>query len=98
MNMTLFERVRCMLSNVGLGKEFWAKAVTTASYLVNITPTTFIECKTLKKVWSGKPPDYSKLKVFGCPAYFHMNEGKLEPRAKKGIFVGYPINIKGYKL
>jgi hypothetical protein len=36
--------------------------------------------------------------VFGCPAYFYVNEGKLESRAKKGIFIGYFMNVKEYKL
>jgi hypothetical protein len=98
MNRTLLERVHCMLSDVSLGKEFWTEAVSTACYLLNRTPTTFIECKTTEEVWSGKPVNYSNLKVFGYPAYFHVNEGKLEPRAKKCIFVGYPMNVKGYKL
>ncbi|GKC65935.1 retrotransposon protein, putative, ty1-copia subclass, partial [Tanacetum coccineum] len=35
MNRTLLEKVWCMLSNVGLGKEFWAEAVTYACHLVN---------------------------------------------------------------
>ena len=30
MNKTLVEEVRCMLSNVGLGRQFWAEAVTYA--------------------------------------------------------------------
>jgi hypothetical protein len=70
--------------------------VSTTCYLVN--RSSFIECKTPEEVWSGKPIDYSNLKVFGCPAYFYVNEAKLEPRAKKYIFVGYPMNVKGYKL
>ena len=45
--------------------------------------------KTPVEVWSDQPGDYSILKVFGCPAYYHLSEGKLELRAKKGIFVGY---------
>ncbi|KAK3007026.1 hypothetical protein RJ639_016924 [Escallonia herrerae] len=28
-------------------------------------------------------------RIFGCPAYAHVNDGKLEPRAKKCIFLGY---------
>ncbi|KAK9190434.1 hypothetical protein WN943_019039 [Citrus x changshan-huyou] len=48
-----------------------------------------------KEVWSGKPPDLSNLKVFGCPAYAHINQGKLKPRAVKGYFIGYPEGIKG---
>ncbi|GKB23384.1 RNA-directed DNA polymerase, eukaryota [Tanacetum coccineum] len=38
---------------------------------------------------TGKPVDYSKLRVFRCPAYYHVSEGKLEPRGEKGIFMGY---------
>ena len=53
---------------------------------------------TPNEVWSGEPSNYSYLRVFGCPAYYHVNEGKLEPRAKKAIFVGYVDGVKGYKL
>jgi hypothetical protein len=50
------------------------------------------------KKYGRKLADYSNLRVFGCPAYSHMNEGKLEPRSKKCVFVGYSENVKGYKL
>jgi len=36
------------------------------------------------------------LKVFGCLTYYHINEGKLEPRAKKGFFMGYGDGVKGF--
>ncbi|KAG9442249.1 hypothetical protein H6P81_018103 [Aristolochia fimbriata] len=98
MNRTLLERARCMLSNAGLGKDFWAEATSMACYLVNRSPCTAIECKTPEEVWSGTPADYSDLKVFGCTAYMHVNEGKLEPRAKKCIFLGYATGVKGYRL
>ncbi|PAM64485.1 hypothetical protein CEJ63_19730, partial [Acinetobacter baumannii] len=42
MNRTLLEKVRCMLSNAGLGKEFWAEAVTYACHLINRLPSTAI--------------------------------------------------------
>ncbi|GAB2274148.1 hypothetical protein Dimus_039069 [Dionaea muscipula] len=38
------------------------------------------------------------LKTFGCLAYAHRNEGKLEPRAVKCIFLGYQEGTKGYRL
>lgn len=98
MNRTLLERARCMRSNAGLGEEFWAEAVNTACYLVNRSPSTAIELKTPEEVWSGSPADYSGLRVFGCPAYAHVNEGKLKPRAKKCIFLGYGQGVKGYRL
>jgi len=38
------------------------------------------------------------LRVFGCTAYAHVDNGKLEPRAIKCIFLGYKSGVKGYKL
>ena len=36
--------------------------------------------------------------MFGYVAYAHVNQGKLEPRAKRCMFVGYTAGVKGYKL
>jgi UDP:flavonoid glycosyltransferase YjiC (YdhE family) len=98
MNRTFLERVSCLLSNVKLFRDFWAKAVNTACYLVNRSPSTSIDCKTPYEVWSGTPADYSFFKTFGFPAYCHVNDGKLEPRSKKCIFLGYADGVKGYRL
>jgi hypothetical protein len=38
------------------------------------------------------------LRVFGCTAYAHVDNGKLEPRAVKCVFLGYKSGVKGYKL
>jgi hypothetical protein len=54
--------------------------------LVNRSPSTAIDCKTPYEVW------------FGCPAYCHVNDGKLEPRSKKYIFLGYAVGVKGHRL
>jgi len=35
MNMTLLERVGCMLLGAGLPKSFWGEAVTTAAYFLS---------------------------------------------------------------
>ena len=98
MNRTLIERVRCMLLNLSLSKGFWADAVTTATYLINRSPSTALGFKTPQEIWSRKPPDLSNLRIFGCPAYAHIKQSKLEPRAVKGYFLGYPEGIKGYKI
>ncbi|KAJ4721737.1 Retrovirus-related Pol polyprotein from transposon TNT 1-94 [Melia azedarach] len=98
MNQTLLERARCMLSNAELTRRFWAEAVSTACYLINRGPHTGINLKTPFEVWSGKPADYSNLRAFGCTVYYHVNEGKLESRAKKGVFVGYGDGVKGYRI
>jgi hypothetical protein len=49
-------------------------------------------------VWSGSPYDYSQLRVFGCTAYAHVDNGKFKPRAIKYVFLGYSSSVKAYKL
>ncbi|CAL9015461.1 unnamed protein product, partial [Prunus brigantina] len=53
MNRTLLEKVRCMLSNAGLGKAFWAEAITYASHLINRLPAAANEGKTPMEVCTG---------------------------------------------
>jgi len=97
-NRTIMERVRCMLNHARLPQSFWAEAVKTACYLINRCPSTAIDLKTPMQMWSDHKTDYTKLKVFGCTTYVHIKQGKLEPRALKCIFIGYPDGVKGYKL
>ena len=47
MNRTLLEKVRCMLSNAGLGKVFWAEEISYACYLINRLPSAAIEENTI---------------------------------------------------
>ena len=99
MNRTLLEKVRCMLSNASLGKQFWAEAVMYASHLINHLPSAALNGKTPLEVWSGKPiNDYDTLHMFGSTTYYHVNESKLDPRAKKALFMGVTLGVKGYRL
>ncbi|KAK8952542.1 hypothetical protein KSP39_PZI003451 [Platanthera zijinensis] len=99
MNRTLVEKVRCMLSNAGLGRIFWAETIDYVCHLVNCLPSAAIGKKTPKEMWLGYPSrDYMHMKVFGCPAYYHVKIDKLEPREKKAIFIGFRRGVKGYKL
>ena len=98
MNRTLMEKVRCMLSNAQLSKSFWKEVASTACYLINRSPSVAIEKKTPQEVWSSSPATYLDLKIFECPAYAHVDNGKLEPRSMKCIFLGYRFGVKGYKL
>ncbi|GJU72676.1 retrotransposon protein, putative, ty1-copia subclass [Tanacetum coccineum] len=62
------------------------------------SPSTAIEKKTPMEMWSGHPSDYGMLRIFGCVAYPHDKQGKLEPRAIKCVLLGYPEGVKGYRL
>ena len=100
LNRTLLERARCMLSNAGLWerKFLWAEAISTASFLVNRSPYSFLNIEVPEEKWTGKPVDYSRIRIFGCPAYSHISQDKLAPRAHKCIFLGYDSESKGYRL
>ncbi|GFZ02006.1 hypothetical protein Acr_15g0006150 [Actinidia rufa] len=75
-------------------KAFWTKAINYVAHLINRLSSTAIERKTPMEVWSGKcATDYDSLHIFGCPAYFHVKEDKLDPKAKKAIFVGFSTGI-----
>ncbi|KAG8502451.1 hypothetical protein CXB51_000402 [Gossypium anomalum] len=51
------------------------------------------------KVCSGKPAtDYDFLHVFGFTTYYHVNESKLDPKAKKALFMGITSGVKGFRL
>nr|GEX06935.1 copia LTR rider [Tanacetum cinerariifolium] len=64
----------------------------------NRSPSTAIEKKTPIEMWSGHPSDYGMLRTFGCVAYSHVQQGKLEPRAVKCVLLGYPEGVKRYRL
>ena len=60
-----------------------------------------LENKTPEEVFSGKKPEVSHLKIFGCPMYIHIpkeKRTKLYPLGKKGIFVVYFERSKDYRI
>ena len=98
MNRTIILKARCILSNVRMSKHFWAEAANTACYLIKRSSSIPLNKKTPIEVWSSTPANYSHLRVFGCTANAHVNNGKLEPRPIKCLFLGYGSGGKGYKL
>ena len=85
-----------MLSNTRLSKNFWAEILAYACNLINRLPSSAIGDKTPLKVWSEKAAQYyNLLKVFRCLVYYHVKEDKLDPRAKKGVFIGFKKRVKG---
>lgn len=72
-NRTLQESARCMLISSKLGPEMWAEATACATYLLNrVLSSTSIEQIKPYEVWTGRKPDVSNLRVFGCDAYMRV--------------------------
>ena len=98
MNRTIIEKVRCLLNESGLDESFWAEAASTAVYIINRSPASAIDHNVPEELWLKRKPGYQHLRRFGCIAYVHHDQGKLKPRALKGVFLGYPTGTKGYKI
>ena len=98
MNMTLLNKVRSVLVDAGLTKQFWGEALATTTYLVNRSPSSAVEFKCPEEVWTWKIPCLRNLRNFGCVGNAHNKEGKLDPRSTKCIFLGYAEGVKGYRL
>ncbi len=100
-NRTIMECATSMILTQGLGLEFWGEVVNTAVYIKNRCPTKALDSKTPQEAWSGKKPDVSHLRVFGCKAFAHVpNEKrtKLESKSMPCVFLGYYEGTKAYRL
>ncbi|MCO5561027.1 hypothetical protein L7F22_014648 [Adiantum nelumboides] len=89
-----------MMNEMNMPLTYWAEAVHTTVHIMNRTPTAAIrEISPYERLY-GIKPTVSYMKVFGCVCYVHVpNEArkKMEPKAVKCIFLGYPVEKTGYK-
>lgn len=77
------------------------EAVRTATYLINKALTPILQNRTLFDLFVGKSLSIDHLRIFGCLCYMNAlptKRDKLDPRAVKGVFIGYPYNKKSYKV
>lgn len=89
-----------LLHHASMPLNFRSHAFQGTIYLINKLPTPLLNLKSLCEILFKTPPNYSKLKVFGClcsPWLKPYNKHKLQPRAKPCVFLGYSINQNAYK-
>ena len=95
-NRTLLDMVRSMMSLTDLPLSFWGYALETAAFTLNRAPSKSVD-STPYELWFGKKPKLSFLKVLGCDAYVkRLQPDKLETKADKCVFIGYPKETIGY--
>ena len=100
MNRTLMEMTRALLKHAQLNPAtYWQEALHTAVYLHNRLNVRSEHGKTGHELFTGARPDASNMRAWGCDAFMHVvdpkKQGKLEPRAQKGIFLGYDQKREG---
>jgi hypothetical protein len=97
-NRTLIEKTRTLIKDSGLEKKFWDEAILCAAFLYNRTMNSKGQVPAVS--WYNKNVDYSRLRVFGCNAFFLVPKAKglekFEGKTYKLTFVGY--NPEGYRL
>ncbi|XP_070057463.1 uncharacterized protein [Nicotiana tomentosiformis] len=58
--------------------------------------------KTLYELLKGRKSNISHLRAFGCKCIVHNNNkdslGKFDPRSDEGVFLGYFLHSKAYKV
>lgn len=85
-NRTLMECAHSVLKGKNLSNGFWAKALNTAMYFKNRSPTKCMDYKTPFEAVFGFKPTISHLRVFGCKAFSHVpkeDKKKLDSKAIK---------------
>ena len=95
------EMANCMIQSKGLSLQYWAEAINCANYIVNHTPTKFLQDIRLEEACSKIKLDVSHFSVFGCEAWVHIPDEKqkaLHPKIEKCIFVAYSKDVKGYRI
>jgi hypothetical protein len=99
-NRILDEGVASLLSDSHFPARFWGEALSCFLHTLNLSPSTAVSGKTPFEAFYGRKPSVSHLRVFGCRAYAHVQKDKrrsFEPKSRKCIFLGYPLDYKGWK-
>ncbi|CAA7024771.1 unnamed protein product [Microthlaspi erraticum] len=97
---TINNLVQTLLIQAHMPHQYWAEALSTASYLLNILPSSAISNQISFTKLFNVPARYSHLRTFGCLCYPNLSATtahKLEPRSTPCVFLGYPNNHRGYR-
>nr|GEX46295.1 putative ribonuclease H-like domain-containing protein [Tanacetum cinerariifolium] len=100
-NKTLIEAARTMLVDCKLPTTFWTKAVNTACYVQNKVLVVKPHNKTPYELFRDRTPALSFMGPFGCHVTI-LNTldylGKFDGKSDEGLFVGYSINSKAFRV
>ena len=109
-NRHILEVARAMMNEKYMPKLYWAEGAWATLYLMNrCTPSDVHEVNPHEKIYYGRKPNLSSLKVFGSITFMHIPSkkrqkwqseiGKMHSHGlltwAKGVQVLQPFNLKG---
>lgn len=100
-NRTVVEMARSFLKEMKMPAEMWGEAVRHSVYILNRLPTRAVSGKTPYEAWTGKRPNVSHIRVFGCVAHMKIpsvHVTKLDDRSKRVVNLGKETGTKAYRL
>ena len=106
---TINYKIRSILYQASLPRQFWCFAAEYSSWIKNRIPTAALlfgesqnrlsQAVTLFEAYHKKLPDLVRLRVFGCSAWLNIPKGKqphkLDPRIKSNYLI---ISIKSHQI
>ena len=89
-------KIRAVLADSGLPKEYWGFAAKVCTLYKNMSPTSKKEYTPFEH-WFGKKPNLKMQRVFGCLCFYkEPSMPKFEPQTNKGILLGYDDDLTSY--
>jgi hypothetical protein len=90
-----------MLDEYKTFDSFWAEAINTACHAINRLYLHKLQHKTAYELLTGKKPNVSYFRVFGCK-YFILNKkpksSKFAPKVDEDNFLGCASNAHNYRV
>lgn len=100
-NRTVVEAARSMLHAKKMPIKLWAEAVHMCRQSMCRTGISSILGKNPHELWHDRTADKLEYKIFGTEVFTHVpkqKRTKWDAKAKKGVFVGYDENTKGFRV
>ena len=92
---------RAMLAGNNVPSGFWAEAVNTTCYIINIVYVKPNTKTTPYEILKGKTPNLSYCHIFGCLCYILNDKdhlGKLDAKSDVEMFLGYSTNSSAFRV
>lgn len=97
----LLETARALSIQSKVPLKFWGDCILCAVYIINRMPLKVLGDHSPYFKLYQQQPVLDHLKTFGCLCYIATpkpHRTKFDVRAKPGVFLGYDIHHKGYKV